>query len=63
MMKDLTEAEKAALSHLLYLVTHHDTVNMAVLAHYGASRIGNPGLPDASAFAAALESLYTKSCR
>jgi hypothetical protein len=63
MLKSLTESEKLTLSHLLYLVTHHDAVNMAVLANYGASRIGNPGLPNTEDFATTLESLYAKSCR
>lgn len=61
-MKKLTESERRTLSHLLYLVTHHDAVNMAVLANYGASRVGNPGLPTSDEFATTLETLYTKSC-
>lgn len=62
-MKNLTETEQRVLSDLLYLVTHHDEVNMAVLSNYGALRIGNPGMPEAREFTAVLETLYAKSCK
>jgi hypothetical protein len=61
-MKNLTDSEKEALSSLLYLVTHHDTVNMAVLSNYSMLRVGNPGMPNPTDFAAILETLYAKSC-
>lgn len=62
-MKNLTETEQRALSDLLYLVTHHDTVNTAVLSNYRTLRVSNPEMANATDFAAILDSLYTKSCK
>lgn len=66
-MKDLTEAERLALEHLLYLVTNYEAVNKAVLSSYESSRSGNPGLtamlPATPEFAAVLATLYIKSAR
>jgi hypothetical protein len=62
-VKDLTEAEKLALGDLLYLVTHDEELNKTVLGNYVAARAGNPEMLAARDFAAALDSLYAKSCK
>lgn len=62
-MKNLTEAEQEVLSSLLYLVTHDEEVNRTVVSNYGRLRVGNPGMANPTEFAAALESLYAKSCK
>jgi hypothetical protein len=62
-MKDLTEAEKEALTSLLYLATHDEAVNTAVRASYSSARAGNSGMMGAQGFAAALDSLYVRSCK
>lgn len=62
-MKALTESETLALANLLYLVTHSDELNTAVLANYGAAVAGNSGMPAPRDFAATLETLYVKSCK
>jgi hypothetical protein len=63
MLKNLTEAEKQALGNLLYLVTHDEALNTRVRADYGAARSGNPDMAPTKDFAAALDSLYAKSCK
>ena len=62
-MKNLTEAEKEALTSLLYLATHDEAVNTAIRASYGSARAGNSGMMGAQAFAASLDSLYVRSCK
>jgi hypothetical protein len=62
-MKTMTDAEKEALTSLLYLATHDEAVNTAIRASYGSARAGNSGMMGGQDFAAALDSLYVKSCR
>lgn len=62
-LKNLTEEEKLALGDLLYLVTHDEAVNRAVLGNYAVFRSGNPGTLPTSAYMAALDSLYVRTCR
>ncbi len=62
-MKALTETEKEALTSLLYLATHDEAVNTALRASYGSARAGNSGMIGAQTFAAALDSLYVRSCK
>lgn len=62
-MKDLTEAEKEALTSLLYLATHDETVNTALRASYSSARAGNSGMLVAQDFTVALASLYARSCK
>lgn len=62
-MKTLTEAEKEALTSLLYLTTHDEAVNTAIRASYGTARAGNPDMMGSQDFASALDNLYVKSCK
>jgi hypothetical protein len=61
MLKNLTDAEKQALGDLLYLVTHDEAANAAILATYGTARAGNSDMMPTRDFAATLDSLYTKA--
>lgn len=63
MLKNLTDAEKEALTSLLYLATHDEAVNTAIRASYGSARAGNAEMMSAQEFAAALDSLYVRSCK
>ena len=63
MLKNLTDAEKQALSSLLYLATHDEAVCNAVRANYSAARAGNPDMMSPRDFVAALDSLYVRSCK
>ena len=62
-LANLTEAEKEALTSLLYLATHDEEVNTALRSSYGSARAGNSGMMGVQAFAAALDSLYVRSCK
>jgi hypothetical protein len=62
-LNNLTEDEKLALGDLLSLVTHDEAVNRAVLGNYATFRSGNREALPSSAFAAALDSLYVRTCR
>lgn len=63
MLKNLTDAEKEALTSLLYLATHDEAVNAAICASYGSARAGNSGMLPVGDFAIALDNLYVRSCK
>ena len=62
-LTNLTDAEKEALTSLLYLATHDEAANTAIRASYSSARAGNFGMLGSQDFSATLDSLYVRSCK